>query len=99
MSRQVRSSRAGSNGNRRRYKINWKRMSIFLILVLLVIFLCVKCVSGCVSRDKSDPAADKVKDNIVDPSGIEFRSDEAPVGDDRSIRGIPELKDVLIYDD
>lgn len=73
-------------------------MSIFLLLVILVIFLCVKCVSGCVSRDKADPA-DKVKDNIVDPSRIELRGDEPPVGDDRSIRGIPELKDVLTYDD
>ena len=101
MSRQDRSNtESGSRGSgkHRRYKINWKRMSIFLLLVILVIFLCVKCVSGCVSRDKADPA-DKVKDNLVDPSKIELRGDEPPVGDDRSIRGIPDLKDVLTYDD
>lgn len=101
MSRTTRSNRENSSRNGRKrpkYKINWKRMSIFLILVILVIFLCVKCVSGCVSKDKSD-TPDKVKDNIADPSKIELRGDEPPTGDDTSILGIPEIKDVLTYDD
>ena len=98
MSRQARSRRNSSKS--RRYKINWKRMSIFLVMVILLVFLCVRCVSGCDGRDKSDPAEQtKVKDNIADPSEIELRGDEPPTGDDRSIRGVPELKDVLTYDD
>ena len=39
------------------------------------------------------------KENMVDPSEVPVRGDEPPKGDDRSSRGIPELKDVLTYDD
>ena len=39
------------------------------------------------------------KDNIVDPSEVPLRGDEPPKGNDTSSRGIPELKDVLTYDD
>lgn len=84
---------------RRKYRINWKRMSIFILLVILVIFLCVKCVSGCVNRDRPEKDPGTVKENLIDPSEVELTGDEPPTGEDRSIRGIPELKDVLTYDD
>lgn len=88
------------SGNRRKYKINWIRLTAFIALILLVVILSVKCVSGCVNKDKGDNGPDRaVKDNIADPSTVELKGDEPPVGDDRSIRGVPELKDVLTYDD
>ena len=105
MSRRERSYRNSEEREQRRtgskkYKINWVRLGIFILLVLLVVFLSVKCISGCVSKgDSSDPSKGRVKENIADPSTIELKGDEPPAGNDRSIRGIPELKDVLTYDD
>lgn len=94
------SGRERAPKKRKKYKVNWMRLAAFVILVILVVVLSVKCVSGCVNRDGSSEPSDKpVKENLADPSSIELRGDEPPVGEDRSIRGIPELKDVLTYDD
>ncbi len=82
----------------RKYRINWKRFGIFLLLVVLVLFLLVKGITGCVNREKPDDGSVK-KDNVADPSTIELKGDEPPTGEDKSIRGIPDLKDVLTYDD
>lgn len=90
------SRRRSSSG--RKYRINWKRFGIFLLLVVLVLFLLVKGITGCVNRDKPDDGSVK-KDNVADPSTIELKGDEPPTGEDKSIRGIPDLKDVLTYDD
>ena len=90
------SRRMSSSG--RKYRINWKRFGIFLLLVVLVLFLLVKGITGCVNRDKPDDGSVK-KDNVADPSTIELKGDEPPTGEDKSIRGIPDLKDVLTYDD
>ncbi len=46
-----------------------------------------------------EPAEETKKDNMVDPSEVPVRGDEPPKGNDTSSRGIPELKDVLTYDD
>ena len=81
-----------------RYRINWKRFAVFILLVVLVLFLCIKGITGCVNRDKPDDGSVK-KDNVADPSTVELKGDEPPTGEDTSIRGIPELKDVLTYDD
>ncbi len=92
--------RRSSSG--RKYRINWKRFGIFLLLVVLVIVLCVKCISGCSDKSdtgKDEPADRPVKENLIDPSEVELQGDEPPTGDDTSIMGIPELKDVLAYDD
>ncbi len=102
MSRRDRSSRGNINGSRknRRYRIRWSRFIVFIILVLLIVFVSVKCVAGCVSRnDKPEDKHFVVNENAVDPSEVGLRGDEPPTGDDRSIRGIPELKDVLLKDD
>lgn len=90
------SRRMSSSG--RKYRINWKRFAVFILLVVLVLFLLVKGITGCVNRDKPDDGSVK-KDNVADPSTIELKGDEPPTGEDKSIRGIPDLKDVLTYDD
>ena len=102
--RRVGSETAEGTGNRRsssgrKYRINWTRFGIFLLLVVLVIALCVKCVSGCTDSRKEGPSDKPVKENVIDPSEVELQGDEPPTGDDKSIRGIPDLKDVLTYDD
>ena len=93
------SRRMSSSG--RKYRINWKRFGIFLLLVVLAVVLCVKCVTGFGDRKKPEPQEPDitVNENAVDPSEVELRGDEPATGDDDSIRGIPELKDVLTYDD
>jgi len=85
--------------NLQKYKINWVRMAIFLILVLLLVFLS-KFFSDGVSKDSpSGLDGEKVKENLMEPSEVDLKGDEPPAGKDTSIRGIPELKDVLTYDD
>ena len=52
------------------------------------------------NTDEEEPAEEEqVKENLVDPSEITPRGDEPPAGDDKSIKGIPDLIDVLTYDD
>ena len=102
MSREVRSREEREKLRKKRnrkYKIRWSRFIVFIILVVLVLFVCVKCVSGCIDKNKDDNEPVTVNDNIVSPSEVELRGDEPPTGEDRSTRGIPELKDVLTYDD
>ena len=49
--------------------------------------------------ESGEDEVNEVKDNIVDPSEITPRGDEPPTGDDKSTRGIPDLIDVITYDD
>jgi hypothetical protein len=42
-----------------RYRINWKRFAVFILLVVLVLFLCIKGITGCVNRD--NPTTDPLK--------------------------------------
>ena len=48
------------------------------------------------SEDVQEP---ETKDNLVDPADAPEDSSAPPTGDDKSIRGIPDLIDVLTYDD
>ncbi|MBR6472841.1 MAG: M15 family metallopeptidase [Firmicutes bacterium] len=50
-------------------------------------------------EDEPEDEPEAVKDNLVDPSEVPLRGDEPPTGDDKSVRGIPDLIDVLTYDD
>lgn len=49
--------------------------------------------------ETEDETEEVVKENLLDPSEVEPRGDEPPTGDDKSIRGVPDLIDVLKYDD
>ena len=50
-------------------------------------------------QEYGDEPEEVVKENLLDPSEVEPRGDEPPTGDDKSTRGIPDLTDVLEYDD
>ena len=50
------------------------------------------------AEDQTDDETD-VKDNLIDPEDAPEDEDAPPKGDDRSIKGVPDLIDVLSYDD
>ena len=50
-------------------------------------------------QEPEDVQEPETKDNLVDPADAPEDSSAPPTGDDKSIRGIPDLIDVLTYDD